>query len=327
MTMAPSRISYIDNLKALAILLVVMGHITEYAFMTVDSVFNAFYSSFHMPLFMFLSGCFALKNISRWDSSETWHYVKSKFLRVMVPFFVVGGCYSLLFRHDFFGIVTGVTLEYWFFPALFASMIFEIIVAHVEHRINTSRKALVDVSIHAAAYLALGYLYSRTAFGAVPYALHFLKMYPFFYFGILYTKYQKVQGSIKESNITFALCLLAYVAIFIFALHRQLPFLVHAFFAIAVLERLALATAAKTPGWFTTIGKYSMEIYCFHWFLVSPQYGSFIPTWLQGMVVSNIAVMVLAALLLSVPVIALSIGAAQIVKKNSVLRLLCFGQR
>lgn len=325
--MAQTRIGYIDNLKALAILLVVMGHVTEYWFMTVDSVFNAFYSSFHMPLFMFLSGCFALKNIQRWDCAESWQFLKSKFLRVMVPFIIVGGCYSLLFRHDFFGIMTGLTLEYWFLPALFLAMVFQLVMSHVEHHINTKRNILVDVAVHATAYLVLSVLYHRTALFNVPYGVHFLKMYPFFYFGVIYTKYSKFQRYITQSNVILALCLLAYATIFVLSQERPLPFLVHAFFAIVVLVRLALATKAKTPGWFTTIGKYSMEIYCFHWFVVSAACGSLVLSWLQAVAVSNLVVMVLAALLLSVPIIVLSIGAAQIVKKNRMLRLLCFGQR
>lgn len=325
--MTQSRIGYIDNLKALAILLVVMGHVTEYWFMTVDSLFNAFYSSFHMPLFMFLSGCFALKNIQRWDCAESLYFLKSKFLRVMLPFFIVGGCYSLLFRHDFFGIMTNLTLEYWFLPALFLAMVFQLIMSHVEYRINTSRNILLDVAVHTTVYVVLVVLYYRTALFNLPYGIQFLKMYPFLYFGVIYAKYLKFKRYITQSNVIFALCLLAYGGIFGVLQGRQLPFLVHAFFAIVVLVRLAIATEAKTPGWFTTIGKYSMEIYCLHWFIVTAACGSFVLSWLQDIVVSNLAVMFFAALLLSLPIIALSIGAALIVKKNKVLRLLCFGQK
>lgn len=48
------RIQYIDRLKGLAIILVVMGHI--FGFSQPDDPITKFIYTFHMPLFMFLSG-------------------------------------------------------------------------------------------------------------------------------------------------------------------------------------------------------------------------------------------------------------------------------
>lgn len=49
------RISYIDQLKGIAILLVVLGHVIGYNNCE-DSFLWRFIYSFHMPLFMFISG-------------------------------------------------------------------------------------------------------------------------------------------------------------------------------------------------------------------------------------------------------------------------------
>ena len=48
------RIQYIDSLKGFAIVLVVMGHI--FGFSQPEDGINTFIYTFHMPLFMFLSG-------------------------------------------------------------------------------------------------------------------------------------------------------------------------------------------------------------------------------------------------------------------------------
>lgn len=54
------RILYIDWLKGIAIILVVMGHVIGFDIYSGDSCMNSFLyrliSSFHMPLFIFLSG-------------------------------------------------------------------------------------------------------------------------------------------------------------------------------------------------------------------------------------------------------------------------------
>lgn len=49
-----TRVQYIDRLKGLAIILVVMGHI--FGFSQLEDGINTFIYTFHMPLFMFLSG-------------------------------------------------------------------------------------------------------------------------------------------------------------------------------------------------------------------------------------------------------------------------------
>lgn len=85
------RISYVDKLKGFAILFVVMGHVTEYGLGVKNSPFNLFYFSFHMPLFMFLSGLFAFKSFNKWNLSESLLFIRKKTLRILLPFFVVGG--------------------------------------------------------------------------------------------------------------------------------------------------------------------------------------------------------------------------------------------
>lgn len=56
-----NRITYIDALKGLAIILVVWGHVAEKSMGVEVMPFNRMYGSFHMPLFIFLSGLFAYK--------------------------------------------------------------------------------------------------------------------------------------------------------------------------------------------------------------------------------------------------------------------------
>lgn len=51
-----SRIEYIDRLKGLAILAVVMGHIIYFVFHLSDDPVWGYIYSFHVPLFIFLSG-------------------------------------------------------------------------------------------------------------------------------------------------------------------------------------------------------------------------------------------------------------------------------
>lgn len=79
-----SRIPYIDALRGFAILLVIAGHVIQTLYGTDGLVFRYIYS-FHMPLFVFLSGFVSYK-------IETWKSVGKRFLQLIVPFF----CYNVI---------------------------------------------------------------------------------------------------------------------------------------------------------------------------------------------------------------------------------------
>lgn len=87
------RVEYIDKLKGFAIIVVVMGHVLEWGMGISDSLANLFYSSFHMPLFMFLSGLFAMKSFKTYNLAECQNFLQNKVQRIIVPFLVVGGGY------------------------------------------------------------------------------------------------------------------------------------------------------------------------------------------------------------------------------------------
>ena len=78
------RIPYIDALRGFAILLVIAGHVIQTLYGTDGLVFRCIYS-FHMPLFMFLSGFVSYK-------ATTWKSVGKRFLQLIVPFF----CYNVI---------------------------------------------------------------------------------------------------------------------------------------------------------------------------------------------------------------------------------------
>lgn len=72
------RINYIDRLKGLAILLVVMGHVYVIALDLTDEVVYRVIGSFRMSLFMYLSGLVACSGIVApyWDWSKNRAFVR-----------------------------------------------------------------------------------------------------------------------------------------------------------------------------------------------------------------------------------------------------------
>lgn len=121
---AAGRVVLIDALKGLAAFLVVLGHIVTY-----DAEFHRLYNviySFHMPLFMFLSGCTAVLSYHRNKGSDAAYLVK-RFVNIMVPYFVWAFLLPFLSAGSFGKVnwnavmlKTFVTNRmFWFLPALY----------------------------------------------------------------------------------------------------------------------------------------------------------------------------------------------------------------
>lgn len=82
------RNKYTDLVKGYAIILVVFGHALQ-TFLPdwqSDGIVLLIYS-FHMPLFMFISGYFHLQSV---DKRKYWDFLKLKFRSIMVPSLTIG---------------------------------------------------------------------------------------------------------------------------------------------------------------------------------------------------------------------------------------------
>ena len=122
------RVGWIDNMKAIGIILVLIGHN--------ESSITQFIYSFHMPLFFFISGLLFVYD----EEIKITTYIRKKFKSLMIPYFKISGVlfviwYILKGRNkdaltifkNFFGIFYsqggheymnwGVPM--WFIPCLF----------------------------------------------------------------------------------------------------------------------------------------------------------------------------------------------------------------
>lgn len=117
------RVEAWDFVKTATITLVIYGHLMQYCIAT-DIKFNPIWCwiySFHMPLFMTLSGMFAMYG---YNSSTFIGYCKKRTLRILVPcivwLLIVSGCYMLI--DDNLRLLTLVSVikgGLWFLKAVF----------------------------------------------------------------------------------------------------------------------------------------------------------------------------------------------------------------
>lgn len=121
-----NRLRYIDIAKGFAIICVVIGHVLAYDVYGFTHVWNhsplvKFICTFHMPLFLFLSGLVA----STLDSySNIAKDLTKRFRLLIVPFFVIGSIYSLAIYNDLSFINNDMKYGYWYLLVLFYCYIF-----------------------------------------------------------------------------------------------------------------------------------------------------------------------------------------------------------
>ena len=324
------RVEYIDKLKGFAIILVVMGHVLEWGMGISDSPANLFYSSFHMPLFMFLSGLFAMKPFKTYNLAECQNFLQNKVRRVIVPFLVVGGVFSVLQTGGVTAVYMGEFSGYWFLPALFYAMVTEMIVGWLISKLHGYDRWFFDVIVHLLVYGLLSIGYYKTVLAEIPYYLHFIKMYPFFVFGIWFTRYAKLKMQVLSSHMLISLSVILFFLSLWLQQTVKLPVKLTGLFAIIVLMNLFAAYGDRIRNELSLVGKYSLQIYVFHWFLIP----SLLPlgSWflqqeapLSGLPNENIVLMLLSALLIALPIVVACMVMGKTVKHSYWLNVLLFG--
>ncbi|MBQ7202005.1 acyltransferase family protein [Candidatus Saccharibacteria bacterium] len=78
------RVAYIDILRAIAIILVIIGHISYPGFTT--AIYKKLIYSFHIPLFFFVSGL--SMSFTKYKGLNLKENLKKRFLRIYLPFLI-----------------------------------------------------------------------------------------------------------------------------------------------------------------------------------------------------------------------------------------------
>lgn len=110
------RIPYLDTLKGFLIICVILGHCIQFGTTDFDNnpVFRFIYS-FHMPLFMWVSGYVSFKFLPKIGT------IKKRFTQLIIPFFAWAllGCFLSSDWNKMLLILKNPTLSNWFIWDLF----------------------------------------------------------------------------------------------------------------------------------------------------------------------------------------------------------------
>lgn len=324
------RIDYIDRMKGLAIFLVVMGHVYGMAFAQSDDVVYRVISSFHMPLFMFLSGLVAYSGAT----TPFWNLIKlgRKLRGLLLPLIVFGMCFTMTFSRNF-GTGLGEFLEspnkngYWYLMSL---AVFYVSLSL--YRLNVKQKWYIDVALTIAIWGGMFALWKYTAQTKDYFCmLNCGNFYPFFMLGVMTTKYNLL-NKMHKVNWLFSLCIVAYAFLFCVDMpfhalvslnkHIFLPFcMVYIVVTLFVGRHGATSYGEKILDF---VGKRTLDIYVIHYFFISMIHLKDLGNNWGG--TENSLLMFIVAIGLSVVITALSIGVGYVLHQGRIIEKFVYGK-
>lgn len=320
------RIQYLDNMKGVAIILVVIGHIMHFSF-GFETSQPVKFLCFHMPLFFYVSGFFAYKKIA--SLSDLCERLIKRGMTLLIPYVVFLSAWCLFSGNtDPIGILMGGGGRYWFLYTLFIISTFFLIYEYV---IGRCKNTLIYVTLWIVPYIILiatkVYLNTNGGGNLCEIITGLVNYYRYFLIGYICRKYIKFNKLLFCSDVIAALGLVAYfLNWFFFEYHNILFIFGGSMGAIITIQRFFEkhvnedSMVGKT---LSSIGRKSLAVYVIHYFFI-PDVSASMHDFLNC---GNSFIWQLTfAFLLSIPIVAASMFIGKLIETNTVLNFLCFGK-
>lgn len=281
-----SRLQYIDNLKSFLIILVVLGHVIQNSDSDFDHniVFRYIYS-FHMPLFMCVSGFVCCRPIL------SWGIVKKRCVQLMLPFLswaFVNACWtgslSVLAKN-----ILHPDTALWFLWVLFFVTTLHIACLKIGEHWNVRSEYIIMVVIVVSYGIMIGWKFKLFGFQLIAW------YFPFYCLGFYMHKYKT---SIEEwLRKAMCPCFVLFLVLTYWWMRKDPPLFMNPSAGIiynyiykggvALLASISLITLFNQIGggknaYISILGKETLGIYAIHlsllelfYYWVEPYFGSF----------------------------------------------------
>lgn len=217
------RLEYIDNLKGLAILMVVIGHVIQFLYSpdNFDSniVFRVIYS-FHMPLFFILSGfvtTFAME-----PETNIGIKIRKRFVQLIIPFIFWGGYYSLISSRKYIHIFREPDIGLWFLLVLFDIYIFLLMTTRFCNKLGFFKNNKWSFLLQALVAYIIVYMMNGIFKGIFGLGLA-LQYFPYFAVGAIVRTYCNIQMVCKKKYLLIWGALFVTLVSFWYRLPSKVP--------------------------------------------------------------------------------------------------------
>ncbi len=318
------RIHYIDRLKGLAILLVIMGHYECYILDKFGVLFEII-GSCHMPLFMFLSGYVLSRNYTIKETGVNM-------LKLLSPFFIIGLLYTLCIKSDIYGfIMNPFKHAYWYLYVLAIYRVMLYICQFISKHVIGDRDSHMVLRVEILFLIVLlGVFHVLSTYVGQPYndmfSLWVVRQYfLFFCIGYLSRRYN-ILMRLSKHNTIYTICLVSFVSVCYFYIHGY----GHLFYVcgpllIGLLSHIFIqreSQTSKIENMLELLGRHSLDIYVYHYFVMTIINLSTLGKWFESS--GNLFIETVFGILLSVLIAFVAILIGKLVRLSNLLKRLLF---
>ena len=299
----------LDYAKGFAIILIVVYHLYGYTGRWQGSVIYSFCHTVQLPIFFYVSGVLTSKN------TTVNINLKKKFTRLIIPFlfFYFIWCF-INFQNIRIFVLEEFKGGYWFTLVLFEMMVFY----SISFKLSQAIQVCPQLTL-LGLFLILSfpkYLFPKDNIVYITLSTNlFWHYFPFFYLGIIHSYICKVL-KLKFSILFFIL--FCYTQYIYYTSNIKIMIPLCNLFSLLFFATLYFNNIRPYEEKIANIGRYSLQIYLLHFFLVH-YFSDFIPT------ISNKIVECVLFFFISLIFIIFIIMISNILLRNKCTRLLFFG--
>ncbi len=310
-----TRLQYIDRLKGFAILTVVIGHILFYSLLLKGAILQEIIGSFHMPLFMFLSGMMA--------NVPSVRKATAKIITFMMPMITIGLFFVLFEGSTVLSFIQSpFKHSYWYLYVLSAFYVLLYLVQKIRSNLGA---AVISVIVWIFLLIINN---NVTKYWNDIFCIWVMKQYwPFFITGYFCTKFHWAE-KLSSSNWLYSIGFILYVIGFwvYMNMSSQVYYPVAFFFIIAILYVFITREhkSSFVERQLSYIGQHTLDIYIYHLFILHITSFSSLGNWLES--TNNIFPELLLCVACSVLVAYTTIGMGKLVKKSNLLDNIIYGK-
>lgn len=328
--MSIKRIDYIDEIRGIAILLVVIGHIIQFNGISKNNSVFEFIYSFHMPLFFAISGYITQKVTHITNAKQYKSFIKKKFIALIIPlltwslivnnFFLKEG-WNTLHWSDIQNVLISPGL--WFLQVLFVILCFYGIFNWINSKISLN--PIINFLISILPVISLSFFTIYIKFMGIYLALYSIA----FYIGVILSKYIFVE-KLCTKTITYAIAIIVFMVL---STHWTfngnyiddiLKITISATAFIVLLNlftRIELSISIKH--YLQLLGKYSLAIYVIQFYLC--RFSS------QQIEINentiNPIILFIITTIIAIPICYICVAIAKMIETNKLLNFLMLGKR
>jgi len=333
--MEKTRLEFIDRMKGIAILLVIVGHIIQFNNLdggTNNKLFNLIYS-FHMPLFFILSGYVASRG---WDKivnrlsfiNFLWKKIYTLVLPLLTWTLFVG---KYFFAQHFEVISIDDILNAFLHPGLwFLQILFEIQILFgffclLNHYLNKMGRLYISIILAGLIFIlpVIGYLLIDK-----PHFMTLILFTLFFFMGSFISRYSNIEKFIMNkyvfaSSLILFLVLAAHWSIHGNTIDDLLKVIIStvAFIALLHLTQQVKGTYYIIDSQIQLLGKESLAIYVMQFFLTSKI------LFVSEIAGSNLFIQFVLISVIAVSIAYLCVLTHRIFEKSNVLNFILYGKK